>query len=51
MISVSSDELEHWKMAYKANPTTSQILKEDNNDDSNDTYSQYQVRENGLIYF
>jgi hypothetical protein len=46
------DELEWWKTVYKADQSTSWVLKDDdNNEDSDDTYSQYQVRENGLIYF
>jgi len=50
--SISLDELEWWKTVYKADQTTSWVLKDDdNNKDSDDTYSQYQVGENGLIYF
>jgi len=49
--SISSDELERWKSAYESDPTTSKILKDDEDEESSETFSQYQVRENGLIYF
>jgi len=49
--SISSDELERWRSAYGTDPTTSKILKDDEDEESGETFSQYQVRENGLIYF
>jgi len=49
--SISSDELERWKSAYETDPTVSKILKDDEDEESSETFSQYQVRENGLIYF
>jgi len=48
---ISLDELERWKSAYETDPTTSKILKDDEDEEYNETFSQYQVRENGLIYF
>ena len=50
--SISSDELERWKGAYANNLFLSKSLKEDNTEnDSSEKYTQYQVRNNGLIYF
>ena len=49
--SINPDELERWKLAYETDPTTSRILKDYEDEESNEAYSQYQVRGNGLIYF
>jgi hypothetical protein len=50
--SISSDELERWNKAYATDPLLSQVLNGNSEDkDSNDKYTQYQVQDNGLIYF
>jgi len=50
--SISSDKLEKWNKAYTSNLFLSKSLKEDNTEnDFSKKYTQYQVRNNGLIYF
>ena len=50
--SISSDELEKWNKAYASDPFLSKSLKEeDAENDFGEKYTQYQVRNNGLIYF
>jgi hypothetical protein len=50
--SISSDELDRWNRGYASNLFLSKFLKEnDTENDLNEKYTQYQVRDNGLIYF
>jgi len=50
--SISLDELEKWNKAYASDPFLSKSLKEeDAENDFGKKYTQYQVRNNGLIYF
>ena len=50
IISISAEEIEKWKEAYRQDSHLSQVLKAEEEGD-NDKYAQYQVRANGLIYF
>jgi len=48
--SISLDELERWNKAYATDLLLSQVLNGNGEeDDSNEKYTQYQVRDNGLI--
>ena len=50
--SISSDELERWNKAYASDPFLSKSQNEDNaENDFCEKYTQYQVWNNGLIYF
>ena len=50
IISISTDEIEKWKEAYRQDSHLSQVLKVEEEEDI-DKYAQYQLRANGLIYF
>ena len=50
IISISAEEIEKWKEAYRQDSHLSQVLKVEEEEDI-DKYAQYQVRANGLIYF
>ena len=50
IISISAEEIEKWKEAYRQDSHLSQVLKAEEEGD-HDKYAQYQVRTNGLIYF
>ena len=50
IISISTEEVEKWKGAYRQDLHLSQVLKGGEEEDI-DEYVQYQIRANGLIYF
>ena len=51
-ISISPVELNKWKEAYEKDLLLSEVLRtEEGREKVNNKYSQYQVKENGLIYF
>ena len=49
-ISITVEELNKWKEASGKDPLLSEILRTDE-EKIDDKYSQYQVKENGLVYF
>ena len=49
IISISTEEVEKWKEAYRQDSHLSQVLNTEEEDI--DKYTQYQVRANRLIYF
>ena len=50
IIPISTEELKRWKVAYWQDSHLSQVLKVEEEEDT-DKYTQYQIRVNGLIYF
>ena len=50
IILISIEELERWKVAYRQDSHLSQVLKVEEEEDT-DKYAQYQIRVNGFIYF
>ena len=50
IISISTEEVEKWKEAYRQDSHLSQVLNTKEEEDIN-KYAQYQVRANRLIYF
>ena len=49
-IFITAEELNKWKEAGGKDPLLSEILRTDE-EKVDDKYSQYQVKENGLVYF